>query len=306
MLGIKYPVFQGGMAWISDAQLAAAVSNAGGLGIIAAGNADGDYVRKQIAKAKELTNMPFGLNIMLLSPFADEIAQIAADEKIKVITTGAGNPAKYMSKWLEAGIKVIPVVPSVTFAKLALRNGASAVIAEGGESGGHIGEMSTMALVPQVCDVVDIPVIAAGGIADGRGIAAAFALGAEAVQIGTRFLSSYECNIHQNYKNKILKAGDTATAVTGRRLGHPVRSIRNQFAREYGKVEYTNISDEELEKLAEGRLRVAVQDGDEKNGCFLSGQIAGLVKKEESCQEIIDDLMQDTYRVIGGIEKWAK
>ena len=306
MLGIKYPVFQGGMAWIADAELAAAVSNAGGLGIIAAGNADGNYVREQIKKARELTDMPFGLNIMLLSPFADEVAQIAADEKVKVITTGAGNPAKYMKMWKDAGCFVIPVVPSITFAKIAVRNGADAVIAEGGESGGHIGELATMTLVPQVVDTVDLPVIAAGGIADGRGVAAALALGAEGVQLGTRFLTAKECNIHQNYKNKILKAGDTATQVTGRRLGHPVRSIRNQFVREYAKIEYTDISNEDLDAFAAGRLRQAVQDGDEKNGCFLAGQSAGLVHKEETCKEILEDLMQDTDRVLGGLQKWAK
>ena len=236
MLGIEYPIFQGGMAWIADADLAAAVSNAGGLGIIAAGNADTEYVRGQVRKAKEMTNKPFGLNIMLLSPFADEIAQMVVEEDVKVVTTGAGNAGKYMSLWNEAGVKVIPVVPSVTFAKMAARTGAFAVIAEGGESGGHIGELATMTLVPQVCDAVDLPVIAAGGIADGRGIAAALSLGAEAVQLGTRFLSAKECNIHENYRKKVFKAGDTATVVTGRRLGHPVRSIKNQFAREYGKI----------------------------------------------------------------------
>lgn len=306
MLGIEYPVFQGGMAWVADAQLAAAVSEAGGLGIIAAGNADGDYVRGEIRKAKELTDKPFGLNIMLLSPFADDVAHIACEEGVSVVTTGAGNPAKYMKLWKDAGIKVFPVVPSVTFAKLAQRNGADGVIAEGGESGGHIGEMTTMALVPQVCDAVDIPVIAAGGIADGRGVVAALALGAEGVQIGTRFLSATECNIHENYKNKIIKAQDTATMVTGRRLGHPVRSIRNQFSREYSKIEYTDISDMELEDFAAGRLRLAVQEGDEKQGCFLSGQIAGLVKKEESCREIIEDLMKDASRVLGGLKTWEK
>lgn len=306
MLGIEYPVFQGGMAWIADAQLAAAVSNAGGLGIIAAGNADGNYVTEQIRKAKELTDKPFGLNIMLLSPFADEIAQIVVDEGVKVVTTGAGNPAKYMKLWNEAGVKVIPVVPSISLAKLAERNGAAAVIAEGGESGGHIGELTTMALVPQVCDAVSLPVIAAGGIADGRGITAALALGAEAVQLGTRFLSATECNIHENYRGKIFKAGDTATIVTGRRLGHPVRSIRNQFAREYSRIEYSDISNEELEDFAAGRLRMAVVDGDEKNGCFLAGQIAGLVNKEETCEEIIKDLMQDADRVMGELKKWEK
>lgn len=306
MLGIEYPIFQGGMAWIADAELAAAVSNAGGLGIIAAGNADGNYVREQIRKAKGLTDKPFGLNIMLLSPFVDEVAQIAADEKVRVVTTGAGNPTKYMEMWQEAGISVIPVVPSITFAKLAVRSGATAVIAEGGESGGHIGELNTMALVPQVCDAVDVPVIAAGGIADGRGMAAAFALGADAVQLGTRFLSAHECNIHENYKKKVLKAGDTSTMVTGRRLGHPVRSIRNQFSRDYAKVEYTDISDDELEELAAGKLRDAVVDGDEKGGCFLAGQSAGLVNKEESCAEIIQDLIQDCENNLRRLEEWVK
>ena len=306
MLGIEYPIFQGGMAWVADAELAAAVSNAGGLGIIAAGNADGDYVRGQIRKAKELTDKPFGLNIMLLSPFADEIAQIVVDEGVQVVTTGAGNAGKYMALWNEAGVKVIPVVPSIALAKMAERTGAFAVIAEGGESGGHIGELTTMALVPQVVDAVDLPVIAAGGIADGRGIAAALALGAEAVQLGTRFLSAKECNIHENYKKKVLKAGDTATVVTGRRLGHPVRSIKNQFAREYAKIEYTDISDEELDQFAAGRLRQAVVEGDEKNGCFLAGQIAGMVSKEETCAEIIADLMQDADRVMGELRKWEK
>jgi enoyl-[acyl-carrier protein] reductase II len=306
MLGIEYPIFQGGMAWIADAELAAAVSNAGGLGIIAAGNADGNYVREQIKKAKGLTDKPFGLNIMLLSPFVDEVAQIAAEEKVRVVTTGAGNPTKYMQMWQDAGISVIPVVPSITFAKLAVRSGAAAVIAEGGESGGHIGELNTMALVPQVCDAVDVPVIAAGGIADGRGMAAAFALGADAVQLGTRFLSAHECNIHENYKKKVLKAGDTATMVTGRRLGHPVRSIRNQFSRDYAKVEYTDISDDDLEALAAGKLRDAVVDGDEKGGCFLAGQSAGLVTREESCADIIADLMQDCEKNLRRLEEWVK
>jgi len=306
MLGIEYPIFQGGMAWIADADLASAVSNAGGLGIIAAGNADTEYVRGQVRKAKEMTSKPFGLNIMLLSPFADEIAQMVVEEDVKVVTTGAGNAGKYMSLWNEAGVKVIPVVPSVTFAKMAARTGAFAVIAEGGESGGHIGELATMTLVPQVCDAVDLPVIAAGGIADGRGIAAALSLGAEAVQLGTRFLSATECNIHENYRKKVFKAGDTATVVTGRRLGHPVRSIKNQFAREYGKIEYTDISDEELDQFAAGRLRMAVVDGDEKEGCFLAGQSAGMVTKEQTCAEIIADLMKDTDRVLGELRKWEK
>lgn len=306
LLGIKYPVFQGGMAWIADGKLAAAVSNAGGLGIIAAGNADGEYVRKEIKTARMLTDKPIGLNIMLLSPFAEEVANVAAEEKVNVVTTGAGNPSKYMKLWNEAGIKVIPVVPSVAFAKLAERNGAVAVIAEGGESGGHIGELTTMALVPQVCDAVSIPVLAAGGIADGRGVAAAFALGAEGVQLGTRFLTAEECSIHSNYKNKVLKASDTSTIVTGRRLGHPVRSLKNSFSREYAKLEYTDISNEKLEEFGAGRLRQAVVDGDEAKGCFLAGQIAAMVNKEESCEDIIKSLMDETAVVLRGLSEWEK
>lgn len=238
MLGIEYPVFQGGMAWIADGKLAAAVSNGGGLGIIAAGNAPADYVRQQIQVAKSITNKPIGVNIMLLSPFADEVAKVVIEEKVEVVTTGAGNPSKYIKEWLAAGIKVIPVVASVAMAKLMTRLGASALIAEGGESGGHVGELTTMVLVPQICDATTLPVIAAGGIADGRGVAAAFMLGAEGVQMGTRFLSANECTIHPTYKEKILKATDLCTMVTGKRLGHPVRSLRTQFSRNYSKAEY--------------------------------------------------------------------
>lgn len=235
MLGIQYPVFQGGMAWIADGRLAAAASEGGGLGIIAAGNAPGSYVREQIAAARSLTDKPIGVNIMLLSPFADEIAQIVIEEKVEVVTTGAGNPSKYMEPWKQAGIKVIPVVASVALAKLMTRLGASALIAEGGESGGHVGELTTMVLVPQICDATTLPVIAAGGIADGRGVAAAFMLGACGVQMGTRFLSAEECSIHPTYKERIIKASDLCTMVTGKRLGHPVRSLRTQFARDYAK-----------------------------------------------------------------------
>ena len=238
LLGIQYPVFQGGMAWIADGKLAAAVSEGGGLGILAAGNAPGDYVREQIRIAKSLTQRPFGVNIMLMSPFVEEVAQVVAEEKVAVVTTGAGNPTKFMAQWKEAGIKVIPVVASVAMAKLMTRLGASALIAEGGESGGHVGELTTMVLVPQVCDATDLPVIAAGGIADGRGVAAAFMLGACGVQMGTRFLSAEECSIHPAYKEKILKANDLCTMVTGKRLGHPVRSLRTPFARNYAKAEY--------------------------------------------------------------------
>lgn len=305
-LGLKYPIFQGGMAWVADAELAAAVSNAGGLGIIGTANADGAFVEEQVRKIKTLTDRPYAVNVMLLNPNVDDIAKVLIDEEVPIVTTGAGNSTKYMQMWIDAGIKVIPVVPSVTFAKLAERNGAFAVIAEGMESGGHIGESTTMTLVPQVVDAVDIPVIAAGGIADGRGVAAALAFGASGVQLGTRFLTAKECNIHENYKKKVLKANDTSTMVTGRRLGHPVRQIKNAFSREYAKIEYTDISDEDLDKFAAGKLRKAVFEGDEKEGCFLSGQIAGLVNKEETCEEILADLWQDAERVLEETYKWVK
>lgn len=306
LLGIKYPVFQGGMAWIADGKLASAVSNGGGLGIIAAGNAPGDYVREQIKTAASLTDKPFGVNIMLMSPFADEVAQVVAEEKVQVVTTGAGNPSKYMELWKNAGIKVIPVVASVAMAKLMTRVGASAIIAEGGESGGHVGELTTMVLVPQVCDVTDLPVIAAGGIADGRGVAASFMLGACGVQMGTRFLSAEECSISPVYKEKILKANDLATVVTGKRLGHPVRSLRTQFAREYMKAEYSGVPDEELEAMGTGALRLAVQEGDVKKGCFLSGQIAAMVKKVQPAAEIVREVMEEAEPLLKGAGKWVK
>ncbi|MDP4109473.1 MAG: enoyl-[acyl-carrier-protein] reductase FabK [Bacillota bacterium] len=307
LLGIEYPILQGGMAWVADASLASAVSNAGGLGLIAAGNAPGAWVREEIKKAKTMTDKPFGVNIMLLSPFADEVAQAVIDEKITVVTTGAGNPSKYMKDWLKAGIKVIPVVPSTAMAKLVERAGASAVIAEGGESGGHVGDLTTIVLVPQVCDAVTLPVIAAGGIADGRGVAAALILGAVGVQVGTRFLVASECTIHQNYKNKILKAKDIDTIVTGKRLGHPVRSLKTGFSREYFQKEYdSGISDEELESFGVGALRKAVKEGDEKNGCFLSGQIASMVKKEQPAAEIVEEMFTGAEIVLGGACKWVK
>ena len=306
LLGIRYPVFQGGMAWIADGKLAAAVSNGGGLGIIAAGNAPGEYVREQIKIAKSITSGPIGVNIMLLSPFADEIAQIVIEEKIAVVTTGAGNPSKYMNAWKEADIKVIPVVASVAMAKLMTRLGASALIAEGGESGGHVGELTTMVLVPQVCDATTLPVIAAGGIADGRGVAAAFMLGACGVQMGTRFLSAYECTIHPTYKEKILKATDLCTMVTGKRLGHPVRSLRTQFARDYSKAEYGGMPDDELEALGTGALRLAVQEGDSQKGCFLSGQIAAMVKKEQPATEIIKEVMEEAEPILLRAPQWVK
>ena len=306
MLGIRYPVFQGGMAWIADAKLAAAVSNGGGLGIIAAGNAPGDYVRQQVREARKLTGKPVGVNIMLLSPFAEEVARVVTEEKVEVVTTGAGNPSAYIKDWLAAGIKVIPVVASVAMAKLMTRLGASALIAEGGESGGHGGELTTMVLVPQVCDATNLPVIAAGGIADGRGMAAAFMLGACGVQMGTRFLSAEECTIHPSYKEKILKATDLCTMVTGRRLGHPVRSLRTPFAREYAKAEYGGMPDDDLEALGRGALRLAVQEGDSEKGCFLSGQIAAMVRKEQPAAEIIREVVEGAETLLRRASEWVK
>ena len=306
MLGIRYPVFQGGMAWIADGKLAAAVSEGGGLGIIAAGNAPADYVRQEIRVAKSITDKPIGVNIMLLSPFADEVAKVVTEEKVEVVTTGAGNPSKYIKEWLNAGIKVIPVVASVALAKLMTRLGASALIAEGGESGGHVGELTTMVLVPQICDSTELPVIAAGGIADGRGVAAAFVLGAQGVQMGTRFLSAVECNIHPAYKEKILKATDLCTMVTGKRLGHPVRSLRTPFSREYSKAEYSSMPDEELEALATGALRRAVQEGDNEKGCFLAGQVAAMVKKEQPAAEIVREVMEEAEPILLRASQWVK
>lgn len=306
MLGIQYPVFQGGMAWIADGKLAAAVSEGGGLGIIAAGNAPGEYVRSQIQIAKKLTEKPFGVNIMLMSPFADEVAQVVVEEQVAVVTTGAGNPSKYIDVWKNAGIKVIPVVASVAMAKLMTRLGASALIAEGGESGGHVGELTTMVLVPQICDATTLPVIAAGGIADGRGMAAAFMLGACGVQMGTRFLSAEECTIHPVYKERILKATDLCTMVTGKRLGHPVRSLRTTFARNYSKAEYGGMPDEELEALATGALRLAVREGDLEKGCFLSGQIAAMVKEVQPAADIIKDVVDSAEVVLGRADAWVK
>ena len=307
LIGIEYPIFQGGMAWISEANLAAAVSNAGGLGIIAAGNAPASYVSEQIKKVKTLTDKPFGINIMLMSPFAEEVAQIVADEKVSVVTTGAGNPSKFMSKWTEAGIKVIPVVASTGLAKMSQRFGATAIIAEGGEAGGHVGELTTMTLVPQVKDAVDIPVIAAGGIGDGRGIAAALMLGAVGVQIGTRFLVAKECNVHQNYKDKVISAKDIDTISTGKRLGHPVRSLKTPFSRDLFNKEYdSEITNEELEALGTGALQLAAVEGDLKGGCFLAGQISGLIKKEQTVEEIIKELMSETESALREAKEWVK
>lgn len=306
ILNIKYPIFQGGMAHIADGKLAAAVSNAGGLGLISAMAYNADYLKGEIETARSLTDKPFGVNLMLMSPYADEIADVLVNEKIPVVTTGAGNPAKYMKSWLDAGIKVIPVVASSSMAKKVEKLGACAVIAEGGESGGHVGEQSTMPLIPQVCDAVSIPVIAAGGIGDGRGVAAAFMLGALGVQLGTRFLVAKECGVHQNYKDKILKASDISTIVTGKRLGHAVRSLKTPFSKGYAKAEYSSISDDDLENLAVGSLRLAVVDGDLEKGCFLAGQIAGMITKEQTCKEIIEEIFDETEKVLKGAEKWIK
>ena len=299
LLGIRFPVLQGGMAHISDARLAAAVSNGGGLGIISAASGNPEQIAAQIDEARTLTDKPFGVNLMLMGENIEAIARLIAEKKVAAVTTGAGNPAAYIPMWKEAGVKVIPVVASCQMAKLMERSGADAVVAEGTESGGHVGEMTTMALVPQVCDTVQIPVIAAGGIADGRGFAAAIMLGACGVQIGTRFLLADECSVHENYKQRVLKANDTATIVTGRRLGHPVRSIKSPFSRAYAKEEYTQISDEDLEKMAVGTLRAAVADGDDKRGCFLAGQISGMLTKKQPAAEIIAEIMEQAEKLLG-------
>lgn len=298
LLGIEYPVIQGGMAWVATHELASAVSNAGGLGIIGAGAAPAEWVRDQIRQAASETDKPFGVNLMLMNPEADAIAQVIAEENVKVVTTGAGNPGKYMQMWKEAGVKVIPVVASVALAKLMERGGADAVIAEGTESGGHIGAQTTMTLVPQVVDAVSVPVIAAGGIADGRGIAAAVMLGAKAVQMGTRFVVARECIVHPNYKERIIKAKDIDSEVTGLTTGHPVRVLRNQTTKEYLKMEREGATFEELEALTVGGLRKAVVDGDVKNGSVMAGQSAGLVKKEQTCQEIIMELMKEADELL--------
>ena len=299
LLGIQYPIIQGGMAWVAESHLAAAVSAAGGLGLIGGANAPAEVIRDYIKKVKEVTDKPFGVNVMLMSPHADEVAKVVVEEGVKVVTTGAGNPEKYMEMWKAAGIKVIPVVASVALARRMERYGADAIIAEGTESGGHIGEATTMTLVPQVADAVSIPVIAAGGIGDGRGIAAAFMLGAEAVQMGTRFLVAKECVVHQNYKDRVLKAKDIDSTVTGRTHGHPVRCLRNQMTREYIKLENEGKSFEELEYLTLGTLRKAVQEGDVNGGTVMAGQIAGMVSKEQTCQEMIEEMMEQAEKLLG-------
>lgn len=298
LLEIEYPIIQGGMAWVAEYHLAAAVSEAGGLGIIGAGGAPASFVREQIQKAKELTKKPFGVNVMLMNPEADEIAKVVVEEGVKVVTTGAGNPGKYMAMWKEAGIKVIPVVASVGLAKMMERAGADAVVAEGTESGGHIGSATTMTLVPQVVDAVSIPVIAAGGVADGRGFAAAMMLGAEAVQMGTRFLVAKECTVHDNYKQKVIAAKDIDSAVTGMSNGHPVRQIRNKLTREYLQLEKEGASLEEMEKLTLGSLRKAVVEGDVVTGTIMAGQIAGMVSKEQTCKEMIEEIMSEAEKLL--------
>ena len=299
LLGIEYPIIQGGMAWVAESHLAAAVSAAGGLGLIGGANAPAEVIRNYIREVKAVTYKPFGVNVMLMSPYADEVAKVVVEEGVKVVTTGAGNPEKYMEMWKAAGVKVIPVVASVALAKRMERYGADAVVAEGTESGGHIGEATTMTLVPQVVDAVSIPVIAAGGIGDGRGIAAAFMLGAEAVQMGTRFLVAKECTVHQNYKDRVLKAKDIDSTVTGRSHGHPVRCLRNQMTREYVKLENEGKSFEELEYLTLGTLRKAVQEGDVAHGTVMAGQIAGMVSKEQTCKEMIDEMMAQAEALLG-------
>lgn len=300
LLGIEYPIIQGGMAWVAEHHLAAAVSEAGGLGLIGAASAPAEWVREQVQKAKALTDKPFGVNIMLMSPYADEVAKVIVEEGVKVVTTGAGNPEKYMAMWKEAGVKVIPVVASVALAKRMERCGADAVVAEGTESGGHIGETTTMVLVPQVVDAVSIPVIAAGGIADGRGVAAAFMLGAKAVQMGTHFVVTRESQVHENYKRCIVKAKDIDTKVTGRTTGHPVRALRNQMTKEYLKKEAEGVPFEELELLTLGGLRKAVVEGDVTTGSVMAGQSAGLVKEEMTCAQLIQKLMRETEELMKG------
>lgn len=298
LLHIKYPIIQGGMAWVATSELAVAVSEAGGLGIIGAGNAPADVVKSEIQKTKSMTNKPFGVNVMLLSPFVEDVIEVVIEEKVAVVTTGAGNPGKYISRLHEAGIKVIPVVPSVSLAKRMERHQVDAVIVEGTEAGGHIGELTTMALLPQVVDALSIPVIAAGGIADGRGVAAAFALGAIGVQMGTRFICVEECIAHKKYKEYVVNAKDRDAVATGRSTGHPVRVLKNKLTRQYDKLEKQGASVDELERLGAGKLRSAVIEGNTKNGSVMAGQIAGLVSTIQPAQKIIEEIMKDAKEVI--------
>ena len=300
LLGIEYPIIQGGMAWVAEYHLAAAVSNAGGFGIIGAASAPADIVRQQIIECKKLTDKPFGVNVMLMNDNADEVAKIVIEEGVKAVTTGAGNPSKYIGAWKEAGVKVMPVVASVAMAKMMERAGADCVVAEGMESGGHIGSITTMCLLPQVADAVSIPVIGAGGIADGRGFAAATMLGAEAVQMGTAFLVAKENIVHENFRNKVIGAKDIDSVITGTSTGHPVRSIRNRMTKEYLRLESEGVELMELEKLTLGSLRRAVIDGDDKTGTLMAGQIAGLIKEEKTCKEIIDSIMKEAETLLRG------
>ncbi len=303
LLNIKYPIIQGGMAWVATAELAAAVSNAGGLGIIGAGNAPADYVRNEIKKARELTDKPFGVNIMLLSPFVEDVINAVYEERVPVITTGAGNPGKYIAMFKEIGTKIIPVIPSVALARKMEKEGVDAVIAEGTESGGHVGELTTIVLVPQVVDAVSIPVIAAGGIADGRGFVSALALGAKGVQLGTIFVCAEECTAHDNYKKSIIKASDRGTIVTGRTTGHPVRIIKNKLAREFDKLESMGASMDELEKLGEGKLKNAVVDGEADYGSIMAGQISGMVNEIKPARKIIEDIINDAKSTISMLKQ---
>ncbi len=304
LLGIKYPIFQGGMAWVSSASLVAAVSNAGGLGVFGSGSLDPELVRKEIHKIKELTDKPYGVNIMLMMPTAPGVVEVCLQEKVPVVTTGAGNPGPLVKRFKDAGIKVIPVVSSVALAKRLERSGVDALIAEGTESGGHVGEITTMVLIPQVVDAVSIPVVAAGGIADGRGVAAAFALGAEAVQMGTRFILARECHAHPNYKESVLKAKDRDTVTTGITLGHPVRVIRNKLTKEYLEKEFKGASPEELEELGRGRLKMSVVDGNTEEGSVMAGQISGMLNREETAAEIIASIESDYYKVFERLEQF--
>ena len=306
LFGLEYPIFQGGMAWVADAPLASAVSNAGGLGIISAMNLDADYLRDQIRQCREMTTKPFGVNIMLMSPHAEACSQVVAEEKVPVVTTGAGLPGRFIPMWLEAGVKVVPVVPSVAIAKRVVREGACAVIAEGCEAGGHIGELTTMTLVPQIVDAVPVPVIAAGGIADGRGVASVMMLGAEGVQCGTRFLAADECTVPQSFKDKIISARDIDTMVTGRRLGHPVRALKNSYMLDFAKKEAdTSISNEELEKFGSGALFRAARQGDMVTGCIMVGQAASLVKETLPARDIITTMFDSAEALLNGTSKWV-
>lgn len=305
LLGIEKPLFQGGMAWIADASLAAAVSEAGGLGIISAMNAGPDWVREQIRDVRTRTQRPFGVNVMLQSPFAAEVADVVAQERVPVVVTGAGNPSKYMRAWKAAGVKVIPVVSSVALARLLERAGADAIVAEGGESGGHVGDLSTMVLVPQVVDAVKVPVLAAGGIADGRQVAAAFMLGAQGVQVGTRFLVAKECTVSQEYKDRIIKARDLSTIVTGRSINGAVRCLKTPFSQEFARRERAGATAEELASFGAGSLRKAAKDGNYQEGSFMAGEVAAMVHQEQTAAQIVDDLMDGAERCLKGATAWV-